>query len=419
MALAFDGLVELDDNGRPHPRLALSWQHDAAMKHWEFRLRPGVKFHDGAPLTPAAVVAAVQSVNPDWHLSDSGAQVSSGPGGFAVDTEGSTPDLPLQLANARNSIIRRGPDGALIGTGPFRIARWEAGRRAIFAANEEDWEGRPYLDAIEVQMGRPPQDQLIDLQVGKADLVEVPPEQVRRAAERGARISTSAPVELLALAFVRGRAAAENARVREALGRAIDRAALWNFLLQKQGEPAGGLLPQWSSGTAFLFSTAADPGRARQLASQISPAPALTLGYDAADPLERVVAERIVVNAREAGISISTRAAASAATNKGSESSVDGRLLRVRIPSPEPRVALTALLTVLTPLAGLETAPLPDPATPEEIYAGERAAVETLRVVPLAYLPEAFGLSPRVKDWTLPRSGAWRLAEVWLEAEAP
>ena len=77
-----------------------------------------------------------------------------------------------------------------------------------------------------------------------------------------------------------------------------------NFILQKQGEPAGGLLPQWSSGTAFLFSTAADAVRApRNSWSQIAGSPKIVLGYDSGDALEQTVAERIVVNAREAGIS--------------------------------------------------------------------------------------------------------------------
>ena len=94
------------------------------------------------------------------------------------------------------------------------------------------------------------------------------------------------------------------ARVREALALSIDRAAIVNFILQKEGEPAGGLLPQWSSGTAFLFSTAADPVHAKELSAQIVPAPKIVLGYDSGDSLEQAVAERIAVNAREAGIQL-------------------------------------------------------------------------------------------------------------------
>src|SRR5712692_6335155 len=62
--LVFDRLVQLSDDEQPQPQLALSWQHDVEMKGWQFRLRPGVKFHDGSPLTAAAVVAALQRALP-------------------------------------------------------------------------------------------------------------------------------------------------------------------------------------------------------------------------------------------------------------------------------------------------------------------------------------------------------------------
>ena len=52
--LVFERLVRLDERGRPQPALALSWQSSPGGRRWQFRLRPGVKFHDGSPLTPAA-----------------------------------------------------------------------------------------------------------------------------------------------------------------------------------------------------------------------------------------------------------------------------------------------------------------------------------------------------------------------------
>ena len=45
--LIFEHLVRIDDDGRPQPGLAVGWQSDAEQKRWEFRLRSGVKFHDG------------------------------------------------------------------------------------------------------------------------------------------------------------------------------------------------------------------------------------------------------------------------------------------------------------------------------------------------------------------------------------
>ena len=313
----------------------------------------------------------------------------------------------------------RNPDGTysgVVGSGPFQIAEWEPGKHATLTANENALNGRPFVDSIQIQMGRAARDMLLDLELGKTDLAEIPVEQARRAADRGVRVSTSRPDELLALVFVAGRKVTEDARVREALAAAIDRASIVNFILQKNGEAAGGLLPQWSSGTAFLFSTAADAAHAKELWAQITGSPKLLLGYDSGDPLEQSVAERIVVNAREAGISVMAQAIPSARAAATQQAGVDARLMRLRMPSPLPRVALMNFLTVLGPVAKIDASPLPDPASPQDIYDRERAIVSSYRVAPLVWLPQVYGLSARVRNWKAPGPGeTWPLADVWLE----
>src|ERR1700744_2915619 len=54
-AAIFDTLTTLDDKGEPQPKLALSWSHSDDFKTWTFKLRPGVKFHDGTPFNAQAV----------------------------------------------------------------------------------------------------------------------------------------------------------------------------------------------------------------------------------------------------------------------------------------------------------------------------------------------------------------------------
>src|SRR5690348_895369 len=58
-SLVYDRLVRLDERGTLQPALAISWQHDAQSKRWEFRLRQGVKFSDGTPLTPPIAAMAL------------------------------------------------------------------------------------------------------------------------------------------------------------------------------------------------------------------------------------------------------------------------------------------------------------------------------------------------------------------------
>jgi hypothetical protein len=313
-----------------------------------------------------------------------------------------------------------GAGGSTAGSGAFRIAEWEPGGHLTLAANEDARGGRPFVDSIDIQMGRGVKDRLLDLELGKTDFIEIPPEQARYAAGQGIRVSTSQPDELVAVVFVAGRPAAEDARLREALSRAIDRGAMVNFILQKEGEPAGGLLPQWSSGTAFLFSTAADQGGAKELAGQIGGSPRIVLGYDASDSLEESLAERIAVDAREVGI----RVAPEAQQNERVASNCDARLVRLRMPSPDPRVALASFLATLAPAIdangpnGKPETELAEGASAEHIYDVERGIVNGYRVAPLVWLPEVYGLSARVRDWKAPAAGeGWPLADVWLEQD--
>jgi extracellular solute-binding protein (family 5) len=322
----------------------------------------------------------------------------------------------------------RGEDGTFVsaaGSSAFRVSEWEAGKRAVLAANENYREGRPFVDSIEIQMGRPAHDRVLDLELNKTDFAQIPAEQARQAADHGVRVSTSQPNELLALVFLKGGSGVETARVRQAISRSIDRTAIVNFILQKEGEPAGGLLPQWSSGTAFLFSTEAAVRGAKEIQSQISTSPKLVLGYDSADTLEQAVAERIVVNAKEAGISLTSRAIPSPGNKlthgtemrPGDPVHVDARFVRLRMPSSLPNVSLAAFIDKLGPMAGIVDSPLPESASPEDIYYCERSIMNSGLVVPIVWMPQVYGISARVRDWKQPAAGeTWPLADVWLDS---
>ena len=237
--------------------------------------------------------AAVASLNP-------------GAGAGGAEEERAKAEIESLIYDVREA------DGSYRGAGAFHVTASEAGKRAVLTATEDYRLGRPFVDSIEIAMGRTARDRIVDLELNKADFAEIPAEDARRAAERGVRVSRSQPDELLALVFTGGaepgRGEAVNKRVREAIALSIDRAAIVNFILQKEGEPAGGLLPQWSSGTAFLFSTAADAAHAKELWTQIVPSPKIVLGYDSGDSLGQAVAERIAVNAREAGMQLTAQA---------------------------------------------------------------------------------------------------------------
>ncbi len=282
----------------------------------------------------------------------------------------------------------------------FAITRWEAGLRAVYSADENAPGGRPFLDTVEVQLGRGLRDQVLDLELGKADVVEVAPSEVRRiTAPR--RLWTSAPVRLMVLVFG---ARVEDARVREALSLAVDRAAILNVLLQRQGEVTGALLPQWLSGYAFLFPSAADLPRARSLVSSV-PAPARSLSIGVDDPVMQPIAARIALNARDAGLNV---------TVAGTTALADVRLVETRIASDDPGRALAGVASSL----GLPEPPPID--SPEAEYQAERTLLQGYRVVPLFHLPYLYGVNPRVKGGPgISQLGEWRFESLWLEGVQP
>src|SRR6267378_4072857 len=324
-ALVFDRLVALDNYGRFQPQLATEWSHDAGFKRWVFTLRPDVKFSDGTLLSAADVATALQPSLPN------GQQITASGNSVVVQSAAAMPDLLEELASGRFFVYRVQPDGSLMGTGPFFVSETAGGglgpssstipagdsnlaastpsankqTHLRFRANEETWSGRPFLDAIEVTLGVPPPRQLLDLQLGKADLVELSPELVRRAMQDNQRVWSSAPVTFYGLRFDDAQRAA--AKLREAMSLSLDRQTMANVLLQKQAEPASALLPQWLSGYAFLFTMETNIDRAKEIRATLPAnlaagnAP-LRLRVDATGDLAKLLGERVAVNARQAGI---------------------------------------------------------------------------------------------------------------------
>jgi len=365
-------------------------------------------------------------------------EIGAAVGSLDADVTAATPEEAAAKWQIDSLIYdHRDADGTFAGaagSGPFRVTLWETGKRAVLAAHEGFREGRPFVDAVEIAMGRTAHERLVDLELSKTDLAEIAPQDARRAAEQGVRVSVSQPDELLALVSVaanaRPNARPPNQAVGKALSLAIDRVAIVNFILQKTGEAAGGLLPQWSSGTAFLFPaaapTAADLTRAKELWKEIAAAGPLVLGYDSADPLEQSVAERIVVNAKEAGMAMRAQAipGAGAGNSRGAAlqaARVDVELLRWRMTSPLPGEALKDFLARIYtgPLDGIQAGTFPETPSPEDIYKQQRAVLSTYSVVPLVWLPQVYGLSAPVRDWQAPGPGEnWPLADVWLDRDA-
>ena len=393
--LIFDTMLSLDSQGRPQPELAVAWQADPSHQRWQFTLRDGVRFHDGSPLTSDVAAAALRMSNPSWKVVPLG-------GSLVIECPSPCPDILAELALPGNAIAKG--DGQPQGTGPFAVGNWQPGKKLTLIAQDDYWNGRAFTDSIQVDMGKNVREQMLALDLNRADVVQIAAEQAHRAAAEGRRVVRSSPVELIALVFARDRQSPEEGRLRDALALSIDRQSMKNVLLQGEGVATGGILPDWLTGYGFLFPVDADLQRARQARYEVRVSPTWTLGYDASDPLARLIAERIVLNARDAGLALQVSSAAS----------TDLRVLRISLSSVNPSIALASAARSL----GLP-APILGGHSVEDLYTAERGLLLSQRVIPLLHLPVSYGLSGSVRNWNQDNRGIWHLEDVWMGTDKP
>jgi peptide/nickel transport system substrate-binding protein len=441
LALVGDTLVRVDAEDRPQPGLATAWQHDSSERHWQFTLRGGTKFHDGSVASAAAIAKILGELHPGWSvraalLSSSAAlssslQTSSGLAGarisgdgsiagesVTIDTDTPVPWLLAELALPRNLILTRNASGIPIGTGPFRVTDFQAGKLVKLVASDESRAGRPFVDAVEIEFGKSLREQSLALELGRADLVESVPESASGSG-RG-HSSSSLPVELMALVFTGSTSSSasasnansaastanftpQDARLRDALALCIDRKPIQMVLLKGAAEPTASILPNWMTGYGAAFSVQPTVARAKALLAESRP-PALRLSYDPRDPQAQLIAERLALNAREAGITIQV-------SLSGAE---DIRLVRIALTIPDPGLALREAARELG-LAGLSPGePVLRGNSVDDLYSAEHTLLEGNAIIPLFHLPVASTVSARVRGWSADRLGLWDLADIWL-----
>ena len=269
------------------------------------------------------------------------------------------------------------------------------------AAFDDYWQGRPYVDSAEFVTGRGLRDQWMDLGVARADIVEVPAEQIRRAQQERLRTLVSRDMELIAL--VPSANSVQDVRMRQAISAAIDRTSLLNVIFQKQGEVAAGALPDWMTGYDFLFSATQNLALARDLRGQAGQTGTITIGYAAGDGIQQLLAERVVLNARDAGIVMQ-------AVPRNGNAQADLNMVRLALVSPNAAVALQQITSSIA--SGTAD---PTDADAEALYRNERDLLSSYRVIPLLYVPRAFAASQRIRNWTLDATGAPAVTQIWTE----
>ena len=188
-ALIFDTLTYLDDKGEPQPKLALSWVHSEDFKSWTFKLRPGVKFHDGTPFNAQAVkdnydrwtdpankcrcafyISSIHDVQaPDelttvFNLNDPALNLPA-----TLSFPGPTNVIHSPTAfKTKGDDYNRNP----VGTGPYILKSWSAGDRILLERDPDYWnKGHPYLDRIILKPLPDAQSRFASVQSGEADII--------------------------------------------------------------------------------------------------------------------------------------------------------------------------------------------------------------------------------------------------------
>jgi MarR-like DNA-binding transcriptional regulator SgrR of sgrS sRNA len=391
--LTLDGLTRMDADGAVQPALAVDWKSENEDHRWEFRLRTGVHFHDGTTLTPVIVVTAISSTcnsNCPWTA------IHAVGSSIIFTGDSPMPNLPALLAS--DQCLIAADAGGNIGTGPYQLSGFNNAVLTL-TANENCWQGRPFMDAIEIHLHRSVRDQWLDLSVGRADLVEVPAEHLRQAHEQRLNVLQSQPFTLLALS-VSTSGALGNPDLRWAIALAVDRGALSNVIFQKQGEVTASLLPSALSGYSFLFSADSDLNKSHEKRGGLTPPP-LTLSAESGGAMQ-LAAQRIALNLHDAGFGVQVVA-------ENGAHPADLELRRIPLASNQPQAALEAMLRG----AGVQAHVLAQ--NPKEYYTVERDFLENHTLIPLLYLPRAYAISGRVRDLRLSVDGIPMLAGAALQ----
>jgi peptide/nickel transport system substrate-binding protein len=191
----YNGLTSLDGTLTPQPSLAEEFTTQDA-RTWVFKLRRGVSFHDGKPLTPADVVFSMMrhkdaaTASRAKVLADQIESVTAtGPNEVTFTLTAPNADLPVILGTYHFHIVKEGTTDftAGIGTGPYKVKEFKPGVRSIAVRNENYWKpNRPYLDEIEFVGITDESARVNALLAGQVDLIgAVDPRSVERVKATG------------------------------------------------------------------------------------------------------------------------------------------------------------------------------------------------------------------------------------------
>lgn len=262
-----DGKLVADDT-KIEPMLATSWTPAADSKSYTFKLREGVKFHNGDPLTAEAVkasferllrtgasgkflfaTAAIDQSNPVEVVDDLTVKINlTKPNptflqvislyNFAITN-------PRVLANQPDDYLVKHAEGT--GTGAFKLVSWNPATQAEFVANKDYWAGPPKVDHVIIKFIKEDANREMLVQSGDADLaIEIPAKDVAALKKNDSLIVRSDPSGRVLYFLLNTKVKPfDNLKVRQALAYAVPYDDLVNRVMYGQAKQAKSPLPSF------------------------------------------------------------------------------------------------------------------------------------------------------------------------------
>ncbi len=329
LPLLFHGLLAQTAAGEFRPDLAEAWDTPDPLTH-RFRLRPGVRFHDGSPLSARDVVATYRYAMDPAHGCPASGALAAVAAVEALDEA----TVEFRLAEPRVSFpfqltlgvlperLAGRPDlGAeVVGTGPFRLAAFRPGEEVLLEAFAGHFEGPPALARVRFRIVGNATTRLLEIGSGGLDLLQnaVPPYAVKFLKKEPELAVSAAPGSSYQyLGYNLEDPLLSDVRVRQALSYAVDRDELIAYALQGLARPATGVLPpeHWAH-EAGVPVYVYDPARARALLDEAGhpdpdgdgPAVRFTLSYKTStDKTALEVANVIAAPLGRVGVGVAVR----------------------------------------------------------------------------------------------------------------
>ena len=298
----FGYLVERNEKSQLQPGLATEWKTIDPVT-WEFKLRKGVKFHDGTDFTAADVVASIERVptvpNSPSPFTAYTKQIKEivvvDPLTIRFKTATPYPLMPsdmTQVAIVSKAAAKATTDDfntgkAAIGTGPYKLVRYAKGDRIELARNDAYWGGKTPWDKVTLRLLPQDASRVAALLSGDVQVIENVPTTDVAGLRKDKRLQVFRTIadrliylhldsDRDASPFVTdksGKPLAKNPlkdpRVRKAISKAINRPAMVDKVMEGEAVPAGQLVPDFLFGaTKNLKVEAYDPEGAKRLLTE-------------------------------------------------------------------------------------------------------------------------------------------------------